>query len=60
MLFSIFCKSFIIFEHVIYPHKKYEAGFLLLADCLVVEGTDSACRRSVLFVICEYLYEYVF
>jgi hypothetical protein len=36
MLFSIFYKSFIIFEHIIYPHKKCEAGFLLLVGCLVV------------------------
>ena len=34
MVFSIFCKSFIIFEQVIYPQQKCEAWLLLLVGCL--------------------------
>ena len=34
-MFYTFCVGFIICEHVIYPHQKYEAWLLLLVGCLV-------------------------
>ena len=36
MVFCIFCRSSIIFEHVIYPHEKCEEGLLLLVDYSVI------------------------
>jgi len=34
-VFYTFYRRFIIFEHVIYPRQKCEAGLLLLVGCLV-------------------------
>ena len=51
MVFYILCKSFIIFEQVIYPQQKSEVGFLLLIDCLVaVVGETVARAVEVIYV----------
>ena len=51
IVFFIFCKRFIIFEQVIYPQQKCEAGFLLLIDCLVaVLGETVARAVEVIYV----------
>ena len=50
IVFFIFCKSFIIFEQVIYPQQKSEVGFLLI-DCLVaVLGETVARSVEVIYV----------
>jgi hypothetical protein len=51
MVFSIFCVRFIIFEQVICPQQKCEAGFLLLIDCsVVVLGETIALVIEVIYV----------
>jgi hypothetical protein len=50
MVFLIFFKSFIIFEHIIYPCQKCEAGLLLLVGCLVAILREGMLVTSWAFV----------
>jgi len=54
MVFSIFDISFIIFEHVIYPHQRCEAWLLLLVGLFgrCFEENNSAVCMNALCVIC--------
>ena len=54
MVFYILCKSFIIFEQVIYPHQKCEAKLLLLVDCLVV-----VLREAIAHVVEAFYFSFV-
>jgi hypothetical protein len=55
MVFYIFYINFTIYEHVIYPHQKYEAGLLQLVGCLVVvlrEMIAQAVWLLYMFCVC--------